>query len=462
MLRPKFNIADLFNLSGAVIYNPDDYKPTQWVSIDSREMKKGGIFVAVRGNRFDGHKFVADAIKNGAGAVIISERKLQNFDSVNTPILTVPNPIIAYGELANCWRHNLNATVVSITGSNGKTTTKETLAALLSAKYKVVKTKANNNNHIGVPLTILSARPGTEVLVLEHGTNHFGEIEYTAKIAEPDFALITNIGDSHLEYLKNREGVLNEKSALFSECNKNDGTCFINNDDPMLRKIRNKDLKAVTYGFKEKPDYKGFINGHDELGRCYLKISSAKLNFEIKMPLLGESNVQNFLAAFVVARQLKVSKKDLVAGVKNIRETPGRLNQIEFNNAVLIDDTYNSNPASTVVALNVIKRIKRFKKALIVLGDMFELGKDEKKLHRALAAHVKSLKSVEVYLIGGLMKELHKELKRSGVSSEHFNSREALSNRLSEIDFNQTKVLVKGSRGMRMEEFAEIIKSKAE
>ena len=207
----RITLEDLFNIPTAVIYNPDAYKSAAAVFIDSRQVKKKSIFVAIKGKNFDGHDFVKEAVKKGAGAIIINKRKLSEFDELDLPVITVSNTTHAYGELARIWRKKLKAKVISITGSNGKTSTKEILSEILSEKYKVHKTTANNNNHIGVPLTILSAPSGCEVVVLEHGTNHFGEIEYTAKIAQPDYSLITNIGSGHLEFLKDKKGVYKGK-----------------------------------------------------------------------------------------------------------------------------------------------------------------------------------------------------------------------------------------------------------
>ncbi len=241
MAKVEITLNDLFNLHSAVIYNPDEFKNSSSVVIDSREVVKGSIFFAIEGEKFDGHDFVNDAEANDASALIINEKKLSKFDSVDATIITVPDTTEAYGELASMWRKKLSAKVISISGSNGKTTTKDILAVILSEKFNVVKTIANNNNHIGVPLTIFLADQKCEILILEHGTNHFGEIAYTAKIAIPDYVLLTNIGDSHLEFLIDRKGVYKEKSALF---NQHKNLLFVNNDDKILSRksagIKNK------------------------------------------------------------------------------------------------------------------------------------------------------------------------------------------------------------------------------
>lgn len=198
MKKIHLNIEDLFNVPSAVIYEPDKLKNINYVSIDSRNIKKNTLFIAIKGNRFDAHRFVKTAIKNGAIAVVINKRNLNEFDSVKIPIIAVKDTKLALGDIARTWRKKLNTKIIGITGSSGKTTVKNMLASILSERYPVNKTEANNNNHIGVPLTILNTNETHEVLVAELGTNHFGEIKYTASILEPDYSIITNIGDSHL------------------------------------------------------------------------------------------------------------------------------------------------------------------------------------------------------------------------------------------------------------------------
>ncbi len=214
MKRTGLTIEDVFNLDSAVIYNPDNFKTIRNVSIDSRNVSDDCLFVAVKGERYDGHDFIDKAVSNGAIALLIDKRILKKINEFDIPVITVNDTIKALGDLAESWRKKLSAKIIGITGSAGKTSTKEMLAKLLSTKYKVNRTIANYNNHIGVPLTLFSTNEKHDVLVAELGTNHFGEIEYTANIALPDYAIITNIGDSHLEFLLNKRGVLKEKLSL--------------------------------------------------------------------------------------------------------------------------------------------------------------------------------------------------------------------------------------------------------
>ena len=202
MKKLCLTIEDFFKLKSAVLYDADKIIPVTRITIDSRDVPLGSLFVAIKGEKYDGHDFVVDAVNKGASVVLINIDKLGSFDKVSVPIVTVKDTTLALGELAAFWRKKLKTKIIGITGSAGKTTTKEMIFTLLSGKYKVNKTLGNNNNHIGVPLTIFSTLNHHEYLVLELGTNHFGEINYTAEIAKPDYAVITNIGDSHLEFLK--------------------------------------------------------------------------------------------------------------------------------------------------------------------------------------------------------------------------------------------------------------------
>ena len=395
MSKTKFTLEDLFNLRGAVIYNPDDYKPTQFVSIDSRAMRKGAIFVAIKGKRFDGHNFVRDAIKNGAGAVIISSRKLKDFDDVEIPIVTVPNTIKAYGELANVKRNKINYLTIGITGSNGKTTTKDLTAILLSEKFKTAKTEANNNNHIGVPLTILSAKPSDEALALELGTNHFGEIEYIANIAEPDIALITNIGNAHSKYLKNKKGVLAEMRVLFDVAERRGGKILVNIDDALLRKLADKYRGAITFGFDESAEIKGEIIGRDKNGFPKLRAIYGKRKLEVKIPLAGKANLLSAFNAIAIALVAGLSNKEIKNGAKKFEQTKGRFEIIRLKDFTIINDTYNASPESMKISIESLGEFDASKK-IAVLGDMLELGEDAEKQHKTLAKVLRKAKIDEV------------------------------------------------------------------
>ena len=462
MGRIKITIEDLFNIPGAVIYNPDVYKPVSSVVIDSRKVKKGYLFFAIRGESFDGHDFVVEAIRKGAKAVVINENKLKKFNTLKIPVITVKDTTKAYGDLARMWRRKLSAKVISITGSNGKTTTKEMIATLLNEKYRVVKTEANNNNHIGVPLTIFSADEKCEALILEQGTNHFGEIAYSANISEPNLAVITNIGESHIEFLKNREGVYKEKSALLIAAEEHGGKVLLNMDDPIIRKNSKSYKNKITFGFKGNVDVKGKVIGFTDDGRTKIKASYKKRNLVTTLPVYGESNAENFLTACAVALPVGLSNKQIISGAKKLRPVHGRLLVEKYKRAVVIDDTYNASPASVESAYDLLKKIKTFKNKIVVLGDIYELGGSSIKLHKGLVKLFKPGKNLFVLTIGSMMQHLHKELRKKKVRSIHFQNREALFLYLNYEEIENSVILLKGSRGMKMEEFANILERRFE
>jgi len=459
MKKIYLNIEDIFNIPTAVIYNPDMFKSIYHISIDSRDIKKNTLFIALKGERFDGHDFIDDVVKKGACAVIINEKYFKKLSELEVPVITVKDTIKALGDVARLWRSKLNATVIGITGSAGKTTTKEIVATLLSEKFKVNKTVANNNNHIGVPLTILSTNEKHNVLVAELGTNHFGEIPYTSKIVSPDLALITNIGDSHLEYLKNRKGVFTEKVAILIETIKNGGKVFINNNDKLLKEFGKKIKNKITFALNEKADYRAAIKGYDKLARPQIEIKSKKNVFSTTLPISGEKNVLNFTVAYAIACELGLTNSHIQKAVKKIKSYNKRLEIKNLKQFTLINDTYNANPDSMKSSLEILNRIKSKKRKIAVLGDMFELGNESKSKHLDLASFINKTKVDEVYSIGKMMKLMNQKLNGKTKIHQHFIDRESLKKHLQKLEIKNSVVLVKGSRGMKMEEFVSIIES---
>ena len=462
MSRIKIDLEDIFNLETAVLYNPDEFKPVSNVAIDSRKVKKNSLFVAIKGVRFDGHKFAEDAIKNGASAIVINENKFSFFKDLDIPVIIVKDTVKALGELAKTWRRKIKAKVIGITGSTGKTSTKDILATILSEKYKVQKTILNNNNHIGVPLTILSTNEKHDVLVAEVGTNHFGEISYSADILQPDYALITNIGDSHLKFLKNKKGVLKEKASLFDLTLKRKGKIFLNYDDPLLKDFKGNKKQKITFGFDNKADVFGKIIKYDELGKPVIEISSRTKKMGLSFPIYGELSAKNFLASSAIALSLGLSENQINKSLKKIKSSPHRLESFQYKNFLLIDDTYNANPDSMKAAIEILSKVTKYERKILILGDMLELGSNAVKYHSSLSKYIYANGITEVYTLGKLMKNLSQVLKKKNLIQRQFSSRSSLKNFLQKIDLINSVVLVKGSRGMQMEEFVETIKQKSE
>jgi UDP-N-acetylmuramoyl-tripeptide--D-alanyl-D-alanine ligase len=461
MKRIGITLEDVFNLKSAVIYNPDNFETIRNVSIDSRNISGKCLFVAIKGERLDGHDFVDKAVLNGSVAVLVDKKKLEKLNDPGVTVIAVKDTTKTLGELAGIWRRKLSAKVIGITGSAGKTSTKEMVAMLLSKKYKVNKTFANHNNHIGVPLTIFSTNEKHDILIAEMGTNHFGEIEYTANIALPDYAMITNIGDSHLEFLLNRKGVLREKTALFKATAKMNGTLFINEDDNLLKKVAKGYGKKVTYGFNSNSSIRGKITGFNDDGRPEIEIAYKKNKMRVESPLYGEANAKNILAAAAVAFTMGLSVKEISEGIKELSSIDKRLNVRRKKDYLLIDDTYNASPSSMKEAINLAGRVKLHKRKIAILGDMLELGQRAAEFHRKLSAPLRSNKFEEVYLIGPLMKNLYEDLKKKTPMVKYFRSRKELHSFLKILDLSDSVILVKGSRRMKMEEFIRTIKEKA-
>jgi len=461
MKNIKITLNDLFNLHGAVIYNPDLYTDVSAISIDSRKIPANSLFIAIEGTNFDGHSFIKEAIKCGAKALVINESRLSLAGKIKMPFITVPDTITALGNIAGIWRSKLTTKVIGITGSAGKTTTREILVQILSEKFNVNKTIGNNNNHIGVPLTILSTQNKHDILVAELGTNHFGEIKYTADIIRPDYALITNIADSHLEFFKDRKGVLKEKWELAEITEAGNGLVFINNDDNLLKKSGNKLVRKITYAFDNEADVRGKILGYNEEGQTEIEITFGKKKVRLSLPLYGEQNAKNLLAAAAIAFKLGLGVNQIREGVKKLKAADKRLNVKKHNDVTIIDDTYNANPESMRASLELLGKMTLFKSRIAVLGDMFELGADEIELHKSLNEVIKKNKIDSVFTIGNRMRHLYELLKNTGIEVKHFNIREALSSYLDKRDFINSVVLVKGSRGMKMEEFVKVIESRA-
>lgn len=461
MKQIKITLEDVFNLPDAVIYNPDVFKDLTSVSIDSRSIKRNSLFIAIKGERFDGHSFINAAIQKGAAAVMINRNQLKKIDDVPVTVITVPDTTKALGDISKIWRKKLKAKIIGLTGSAGKTTTKEILAKLLSEKYKVNKTLANNNNHIGVPLTILSTSAFHDILVAECGTNHFGEIPYTTEILQPDYALITNIGDSHLEFLKNRRGVLKEKSALFEITAKRKGKLFINYDDELLSEYSKKFRNKVKYGFNSSVDVQGKILSYDAHVKANLEIKTKSKKVNVLVPFPGLASAQNFLAASAVGLELGLTAKDIIHAVRRLKIPDKRMSISVFKKFTILNDTYNANPDSMKSAINILSMYRNRRRKIAVLGDMFELGEQSKKLHESLADYIVTQNISEILTTGKMMKHLTGKLKKLGAFSEYFESKELLKKYLKKVNLHNSVILVKGSRGMKMEEIVSFLEKRA-
>jgi UDP-N-acetylmuramoyl-tripeptide--D-alanyl-D-alanine ligase len=452
------------------------------ISIDSRSIKKKEAFIAIKGDNFDGHAFIIEAIKKGAGCVIYSSsfarqntflvKRRQRYaigDTQyaigDTAFIEVKDTVRALGDIARFKREKFNhVPLIGITGSNGKTTAKEMAAWVLSARFKVLKNEGTKNNQIGVPLTLLNLNDDHELAVLELGTNHFGEISYLAKICAPNVGVIINIGPSHLEFLHSLQGVFREKYSLFKHL-KSPYLGIVNADDRILkRSLLEKSVRPFILGCAMMQAADFFASGIKRQNnrieflvnsRSAFKKNINKNNYKIALRTLGYYNIHNALIAIAIARIFGMTYGDIVSRLADFDFPQGRLNLVNLHQTRFIDDTYNSNPLSLQQALAALNQFKTRGRKIFVMGDMLELGKDAQRFH--YQAVRSAARVCDVFIaVGGLSKLATQSAKKYFRSKDIFIC--ASMARAREVLFNDISpkkndiVLVKGSRAMKMEE----------
>ncbi|KKI92214.1 UDP-N-acetylmuramoyl-tripeptide--D-alanyl-D-alanine ligase [Bacillus sp. SA1-12] len=425
------------------------------VTTDSRQVKTGNLFFPLAGETFNGHKFVEKAIENGAAAVVWDEK--ESNPPENIPVIFVDDTLKALQDLAEAYLQQVKPKVVGITGSNGKTTTKDMVSSVLETTYKVHKTKGNFNNHIGLPLTVLSMAEDTEIAVLEMGMSGKGEIELLSKIAKPDVALITNIGEAHLMDLGSREGIAEAKLEIVQGL-KQDGLLIYHGDEPLLEeRVPSLSISSVTFGEGPKNDYFPTSIIQQVNGTSF-KIKDT----EFFIPVLGKHNVSNALATYAAARFFEVKEKDIIEGFKAIKITGMRLELVESKNGVsIINDAYNASPTSMLAAIRLLNDLTGFNQKFVVLGDMLELGENEMEFHRQVGASLKKEEISHLFTFGKLGIEIANGAKQNLPEEciHPFEDKQALITQLKSMVNKNDVVLVKASRGMRLEEVVnELIK----
>ncbi len=420
------------------------------VGTDSRAIKKGQLFVALKGENFDGHEYAAQSLEQGASAVLVSKA------SNASPAVVVEDTRLALGDLASHWRAKFDMPVVAITGSNGKTTVKEMLAAILKVATaddaSVLATQGNLNNDIGLPMTMLNLGKQHRYAVLEMGMNHTGELSYLSNLAKPNVALVNNAGTAHIGELGSLEAIANAKGEIF-EGLADGGTAIINADDVFANLWKNLASKhqQVTFGLKAKADVMAKYELHVASSDLELIAPNATVKFTLPAP--GLHNVSNALAAASAALALNVSLENIATGLSNFAGVKGRLQTKQgFAGAKVIDDTYNANPMSMKAAIDVLKVSAG--QRIFVMGDMAELGADAASMHAEIGAYAKTAGIEKFYALGELTKNA---VTSFGANAMHFETIEALAESLKNMMNAETTVLVKGSRSMRMERVVDAI-----
>lgn len=405
------------------------------IQTDSRKIEKDDIFFALKGPNFNGNQFAEQALKDGAAYVVVDEPV--GFEEER--IIQVSDVLETLQQLAKHHREQFSIPFIAITGSNGKTTTKELLHAVLSTTYKTYTTKGNLNNHIGIPLTILKIKHDADIAVIEMGANHQHEIEGYCQYAQPTHGLITNIGKAHLEGFGGEEGVKKGKGELFDYLKKNNGTAFVNTDDAAVDELSKPINNTIFYGSKSE-DAKGIIVKNDPF--IEVKIDH-KTSFTIQTNLVGSYNLPNVLAAVCVGKYFKVEIKKIKSSIENYHPSNSRSQLIKKDSNTIILDAYNANPGSMKAAVENFAKMKGDKKILL-LGSMMELGSESEKEHAAIIALIDQYKWNAVVLVG----KNFNQIKQGYINFE--NSLQA-KEWLKREDPKNAQILIKGSRSMQME-----------
>ncbi|MGG0717842.1 UDP-N-acetylmuramoyl-tripeptide--D-alanyl-D-alanine ligase [Robertmurraya massiliosenegalensis] len=425
------------------------------ITIDTRKIEKGNLFVPFKGEQVDGHRFVEEALNKGAAAALW-QKDVPN-PPAGLPIIVVEDTLIALQELARSYRSELDVKVVGITGSNGKTTTKDITASLLGLNYKVQKTEGNFNNHIGLPLTILGLEGDTEIAVLEMGMSSIGEIEFLTKLARPIAVIITNIGEAHLQDLGSRERIADAKLEIVKGL-MDGGLIVYHGDEPLLfERLKSFDGKAQqsTFGrFDYNTLYPMKITQTD-IG-SHFKVNG--LPYEFELPVLGTHNILNALAGMLVAHYFDIPYEGMNEAFSTLKVTNMRMELVEGSNGEkVINDAYNASPTSMKAAIELVTSLSGYDQKILVLGDMLELGQEETSFHYSVGQEIDPSQVDHVFTYGKLGAYIANGAKENFPEDRvhAFLDKDLLLQELKKVTNAQTLILVKGSRGMKLEEIVQ-------
>jgi UDP-N-acetylmuramoyl-tripeptide--D-alanyl-D-alanine ligase len=422
------------------------------VSIDSRTVGEGHLFIPFRGEQVNGHRYVKSAIEKGAAAALWM--KDEPNPPKDIPLIFVEDPELALQEMARTYREQLDCTVIGITGSNGKTSTKDLVAGVLSPYYNVRKTEGNFNNELGLPLTLLSLEEETEYAVLEMGMSGFGEISFLSKLAKPDYVFITNIGEAHMQDLGSREGIAKAKFEIIDGLSSN-GMLFYDGDEPLLNPLlkKQKNIRKASFGYHAENDLALKDVHSTAAGSDFTVVGLYEGKFSI--PVYGAHQVKNALAAILIAKEIGLSNEDIREALSATRLTDMRMQPVTSDNgALFINDAYNAAPTSMRAALTFLKETSLRQEKWVVLGDMLELGDEEKAYHESLSTHLIDMKLKGILLYGPRMKWLFDRLQNESLQTKLLWSADDYEPLVVELRKNtdaDSVILLKGSRGMALE-----------
>ena len=412
----------------------DCYLKNPKICTDSRKISHHSLFFAIKGPHFNANEFALEALKKGASYAIIDDEQY----AIDERFIVVKDSLTTLQELARYHRKKLNCTVLGITGSNGKTTSKELCLQVLKQKYKTCATEGNLNNHIGVPLSLLAIDADTEFAIIEMGANHIGEIDFLCDIAQPDYGVITNVGKAHLEGFGSINGVLQAKTELYRYLATKNASVFVKDNNPTLIKKIPHNCHIISYGELDKSSYVIKYRG----AQPYVNIQFE--DTRIKSQLIGDYNIDNIALSIAVGKKFNIPTSDIKKAIENYIASNNRSQIIKTKSNTILLDAYNANPMSLEKAIQNLKNISHETKVMI-LGDMFELGEEAVKEHQKIINQCLKSEVSDVFFVGDIFNRLNK------TSYESYANTTALINRLKKQPIKNTFILIKGSRGIKLE-----------
>ena len=449
-----FTIKEILKSTGGRLIKGNINRRISGVSIDSRTIKENEIFMAIKGRRFDGHSFIEQAISSGAGAILFSNLHYEK----SALSLRAPNPIsmgrvkdivCALGALAHYPRRKFKIPVIAITGSNGKTTTKEMLNSIFGRRFNVLCNPETQNNHIGVPLSILKLRQRHNFAVIEIGANHPGEIDKLSWVVKPTVGIITNIGPAHIEFFRSLKGVFKAKLELIKNLVKG-GKLILNKDDHFLSRLNGANFQTITFGFSRCSDFYGQIIKQTQKNTSFL----LNERHHLVLNTLGRHNVYNALASIACARAFSISYDEIKDALRSFKAPSMRMQMLNINNIEIINDCYNSNPGSLVWALQFLREYTSRGKKIIVCGDMLELGRGAEKLHSNMGKRIAKGEIDFLITVGPLSRNIAQGAHLAGMprnSIRTYKNTTGAAKFLRGLIETGDVVLIKGSRAMQME-----------
>ncbi|NLW28196.1 UDP-N-acetylmuramoyl-tripeptide--D-alanyl-D-alanine ligase [Acetivibrio saccincola] len=448
----QLKCAEILNATEGKLLSGRDDSTFSGISTDSRNIKEGDLFIPLKGERFDGHDYVEEALAKGAFGALTEKDIEPDGEKV---IIKVDDTLKALRLIAAFYRSKFNIPFIGITGSVGKTSTKEMVWSVLSKKFNVLKNQGNFNNEIGVPLTIFRLEPFHEAAVVEMGMNNLGEISRLTSMVKPDIAIITNIGVSHIENLGSKKNILRAKMEILEGLN-NKGLVILNGDDNLLFGLKGLlNFRTVFYGFEEGLDYQAYnVRSLGEKGSVF-EIEINKKEYEVKVPVPGIHNIYNALASIAAGVELMIPEEDIIKGIEEFSPAKMRLDIINSNGIKVINDAYNASPQSMEAALVVLKEVSSGQRSIAVLGDMYELGEMTEEAHIHIGKFAAEQGIDYIIAVGDNAKSICKGALSMGVDKERvlkFENNKETSKFLGSFIKEGDVILVKGSRGMKMEE----------